>query len=234
MEDKKNKLLLLLKWALSAITALVLMIWINTTRPLQIMALTGQHQEVSLPDSSRVVLNAGSEIRYKKNFATKRNIKLTGEAFFEVAPGSTFTVITKEGAVTALGTHFNVLAWPDYFEVTCYTGKVLVEKGEQRIELNSGQKVIQRGNQLIKKDPAPADHPLWIRGQFIFEDQPLSFVLHEIERQFSIDTEASDAIRQLRYTGMFEKGDLTKTLDDITGAMHLQYTMRKNKVILSR
>ena len=39
---------------------------------------------VDLPDGSRVFLNKGAEISYSKAFSTQRDIKLSGEAFFDV------------------------------------------------------------------------------------------------------------------------------------------------------
>lgn len=50
------------------------------------MSFYGEQQSIELPESSQVVINAGSDIKYKKNFANKRDIKLTGEAFLKCNP----------------------------------------------------------------------------------------------------------------------------------------------------
>lgn len=66
-------------------------------------------------DNSVVTLNAGSSIEYDgSNWGEVehgRQVKLTGEAMFDVQKGNKFEVITKNGTVEVLGTSFNVRAW---------------------------------------------------------------------------------------------------------------------------
>lgn len=58
---------------------------------------------VVLNDNSHVTLNAKSELSYPSLFKFNRNLKLNGEAFFEVQKGSTFTVNTNLGKVQVIG-----------------------------------------------------------------------------------------------------------------------------------
>jgi transmembrane sensor len=87
----------------------------------------GSTKSVLLPDKSVVVLNSQSSIAYSKMFAMHRKIKLDGAAYFEVEKGKVFTVKTAYGEVEVLGTKFEVIARPDWFEVTCFEGKVKVK-----------------------------------------------------------------------------------------------------------
>ncbi|HJW29309.1 MAG TPA: FecR family protein, partial [Saprospiraceae bacterium] len=116
------------RWVSLAAAAIALIFWITTlNKPTTILALAGEQKEIQLPESSEVRLNAGSSVTYNgRNFTKDREIHLKGEAFFKVQHGSKFTVLTEQGSVTVLGTSFNVIAWPDRFEVSCYTGKVKV------------------------------------------------------------------------------------------------------------
>ena len=93
-------------------------------------ASNGTQNTFSLPDNSEVVLNSGSEIQYKKwNWDNNRSLNLEGEAFFKVAKGKKFEVNTTVGKVTVLGTQFNVKQRENYFDVSCYEGKVKVNFG---------------------------------------------------------------------------------------------------------
>ena len=86
-----------------------------------------ERSEVRLPDNSEIILNADSRISYSdKNWKKERNVSLQGEAFFKVAKGQKFTVATKDGLETVLGTQFNVENRKGFFEVTCYEGLVSV------------------------------------------------------------------------------------------------------------
>jgi ferric-dicitrate binding protein FerR (iron transport regulator) len=69
---------------------------------------------VTLPDGTSVILNKQSRISYNKNFGvTKRDIVLTGEAYFEVARNESMPLVVTAGPVkiTVLGTAFNVRAY---------------------------------------------------------------------------------------------------------------------------
>ena len=81
-----------------------------------ISASFGSKNNILLPDGSTVWLNAGSEITYSSNFGIDaRDIQLTGEAFFDVKSDSLtpFIVHTADMTVKALGTRFNVKAFPN-------------------------------------------------------------------------------------------------------------------------
>ncbi len=233
--EKQTKIRPLVKWVLTAAAALALVIWINTNKPQQVMVFYGEQQSIELPESSQVVINAGSDIKYKKNFVNKREIKLTGEAFFEVQPGSTFTVVTDQGTITVLGTSFNVIARPERFEVSCFTGKVLVQSDDNDpVEITPGEKIISTNETLQKSTFLPSGGPSWMNGKFTFEDQPLSVVIKELERQFGAEVTLAEGIEDIKYTGLFEKGDLAQALDLITWPLHLKAEMKGKKVTISR
>jgi transmembrane sensor len=79
-------------------------------------AAYGERKDIQLPDGSVVTLNAGSNIRMNDKYGTNtREIYLEGEAFFEVKHDTIhpFIVHTQTMDVKALGTAFNVKAYPD-------------------------------------------------------------------------------------------------------------------------
>lgn len=87
----------------------------------KICAPLGSKSELVLPDGSKVWLNAGSKLTYSQNFnAVNREVNLEGEAFFKVKtnPEKPFIVKTSEMSVRALGTSFNVKAYPDEATIT--------------------------------------------------------------------------------------------------------------------
>lgn len=103
--------------------------------PLQkIITAYGTRQQIVLPDSSVVWLNAGSSLEFPMVFSPeRREVVLTGEAYFDVVnnPGHPFYVKLDKMSVKALGTEFNVRAYPgdDRIETTLLSGLVhLVQK----------------------------------------------------------------------------------------------------------
>lgn len=225
------------RWSLAAAAALALLIWINSVRSTErVIVEAGDKKEISLPESSNVVVNAGSKIVFsKEKFAGTRELKLNGEAFFKVQPGSKFTVRTDQGTVTVLGTSFNVVARPGRFEVSCHTGKVRVtNESDDQIEITAGEKVVEEKEVLHVSRFVPTETPAWTEGKFIFDNQELSVVFEELERQYNIKVELPEDLRAVRYTGLFESGNLTEALDLITWPRHLRYEVKGNKVIISK
>ena len=214
-------------WPVAAAAAVALLVWFALPSGTQkIVADAGQQETLQLPEESNVVLNAGSKLVYgKRTFARDRSLKLDGEAFFRVKPGSTFTVETPYGSVTVLGTSFNVYARDGKLEVECFTGKV-------RVDASNGEAaVIEPGESAVAKDGklsqstfvADAGQPEWTEGRFRFANRPMRDVIAELERQFDVRIEYDPAIGELTYTGLFERGDLDTALQLITWPLHITY-----------
>jgi ferric-dicitrate binding protein FerR (iron transport regulator) len=120
----------------------------------------GSKCKVVLPDSSLVWLNAGSKITYTSNFnKTERKLVLEGEAFFDVTTNQDkpFLVQTSDIMVRALGTMFNVKAYPEENEIitTLEEGKIDIhllngKNISEDIVLNPNEKVVyhKKNNQL--------------------------------------------------------------------------------------
>lgn len=92
----------------------------------------GSRSDVILPDGSKVWLNAGTQLTYDQNYGEDtRSLILSGEAFFEVArdPSHPFIVNASELKIVALGTRFNVKAYPEekYVLTTLEEGKIDVQ-----------------------------------------------------------------------------------------------------------
>ena len=90
----------------------------------------GEMRTIYLPDSSKLVLNAHSSVRYAGNWrpGQAREIWLDGEGYFDVRPDktSTFRVHTKDLTVEVLGTAFDIRNRRGKTEVVLETGKVRV------------------------------------------------------------------------------------------------------------
>lgn len=89
-------------------------------------------QSITLPDGTVATLNANTILLYPESFSgPTRSVYLTGEAIFEVTPDSEhpFIVKTNDLQVTALGTEFNIAAYPEDSTITTtlIKGKVKVD-----------------------------------------------------------------------------------------------------------
>ncbi len=118
----------------------------------------GQYQ-VSLPDGSKVWLNAASSLRFPVAFTgTERVVELSGEAYFDIAANANrpFRVsVTAPGkgpmTVDVLGTQFNVQAYADepLRTATLVSGKVRVSNGDAGKMLIPGQQAVLKGSHQL-------------------------------------------------------------------------------------
>src|SRR4030042_1755133 len=107
----------------------------------EIAAPIGSKSQITLPDGTKVWLNAGSILRYDSPFNQKdRNVRLEGEAFFDVTrkDGKLFIVETQGITVRVLGTAFNVKAYPNEgsIETTLVHGSLIIEQHSEGNEVN--------------------------------------------------------------------------------------------------
>ncbi|MGN7821413.1 FecR family protein [Chitinophaga sp. 22536] len=197
-----------------------------------------QVKQVVLPDSTVVVLNAGSEISYPRHFrGKKRQVRLNGEAFFTVThnPSAAFTITAPHLQVQVLGTSF-VMTDSSHVQaarVSVKTGRVAVSaetKGFPVTQLTANQELFydEAGGVVNINRHHEADLG-WTTKQLVFNNASLSEVFREIENLFKVKIQVSDtSIRQLKFTGAFDAGD---PLPDMLKVIALSYrlTIQKHK-----
>ncbi|RMG59945.1 MAG: DUF4974 domain-containing protein [Bacteroidetes bacterium] len=198
---------------------------ISKATPAQSSPLT-----LTLPDASEVVLNDLSAIHYEAaSWADgHRSLRLEGEAFFRVKPGSTFSVETELGTVTVRGTSFNVFTRKEKMEVICFSGEVAVSlngSSEAAYVLTPGEAVRYEtgGRPQRYQAEVSAGTPGWSEGIFAFREAPLEQVLEEMERQYEVQLELDPSAADGHFTGTFYVEDaFTTTLANFCKAMGLE------------
>jgi transmembrane sensor len=153
----------------------------------------GQYQ-LTLPDGTRVWLNAASSIKYPTVFTGKtRIVTVTGETYFEVAPNANqpFMVRSGETVVTVLGTSFNINAYIDESinKTTLLEGSVKVSKGIQTAVLAPGQQSQMGTGDVIQvvKMSNPASAIAWKNGYFAFEKADIQTVMRQLSRWYNFE-----------------------------------------------
>jgi len=186
----------------------------------------------TLPDASEVILNADSEARYKKSsWASNREVKLTGEAYFKVSKGKTFEVISENGVVTVIGTQFNVKSRENYFEVVCYEGLVKVTHQLKEVMLSPGNSFKVYGGTIVEEMELADTEPSWLHHESIFKSVPLIQVLNEIERQFDIRIQTETIDTNRLFTGGFRHEDLDAALKSVCVPMNLAFVKNQDNSV---
>ena len=146
---------------------------ISTSVPAGHRALT------TLPDGTKVWLNAGTTLDYPSVFNEERRVHISGEAYFEVAkdPDRPFIVATDKLDVKALGTSFNIFNYVgENLVISLISGSVMVyapEHPEKGITLFEGEQVVEHEPSRYDKQKMPG-YPLdWVNGYYSFRDKSM-------------------------------------------------------------
>ncbi|MCK0130106.1 FecR family protein [Flavobacteriaceae bacterium F08102] len=200
-----------------------------------IKTLASNKTAIELPDNSHVNLNAASSIQFKKgNWEEKRQVNLVGEAFFNVAEGSQFDVVTWLGKVSVLGTQFNVKQRVNYFEVSCYEGVVSVTYKDRVIKLPAGKTFKLIDGEIIEGETNEKS-PSWSSKNISsFKSVPYSQVIHEFERQYDVKIETQNVDTTQLFTGSFTQKNKELALKAITLPLQLKYKQNTNKITLTK
>ncbi len=184
----------------------------------------GELVTVILPDGSEMILNAKSEASYnKKKWETNRTVSLQGEAYFKVKKGSKFTVSTKNGDVTVLGTEFNVQSYDTFFEAICYEGKVRVTHSNDQEILTAGKAYRNIHNMPSEKWTSDELKPSWVDKVSSFRSTPIKYVFNELEEQYNIKIKIDHIDTSTIYTGTFPNNDKEIALRTVFSTLGMQY-----------
>ncbi|WP_262245300.1 FecR family protein [Parapedobacter soli] len=184
----------------------------------QLSTPRGGTYQITLPDGTRVWLNAGSLLTYPSRFEGERRIvELTGEAYFDVreqVSSSTgalwpFVVLSDGQQIEVLGTEFNVSAYPDDAETktTLVTGRVRVGSNEGAILLQPGEQAqVSIGGLGLRVDPVDTElFVAWKSGKFHFRKTPLADVLKQVSRWYDVEVAYNGEIPEETFSGKIRR-----------------------------
>ncbi|SMD08493.1 FecR family protein [Pedobacter africanus] len=182
----------------------------------------GGQYRVVLPDGTIVWLNAASSIRFPTSFdAAQRNVELTGEAYFEVAVNRAkpFNVAAGKTNVRVLGTHFNVMAYPDEASVntTLLEGSVKVSTDKTEGILRPGEQAQALNGKIAIKMVDPEEAVAWKKGYFYFKDADIRTVMRQVSRWYDVEVEYQGNVQKMAFSGkMYRNVDILKMLEALS------------------
>ncbi len=209
----------------------------------------GETKEVSLPDGSKVVLNANSTITYPQSWeaGADRTVQLRGEAHFTVAPKpatqAKFIVVTNDLRVNVLGTVFNVYAREQGTKVTLEEGKVILNLNEQRrkkkptIKMIPGEQVYfsAQTGQLKEEKVNVTAKGSWKDGIIVFDGITIGELGEIIRETFGKKVEFKDtAMTKQLITGAGPADDLELLLETVEKAFAIKVTRRDSLLIFEQ
>ena len=197
---------------------------------------------VTLPDGTLVFLNADTKIRYSKNFnARGRKVKLTGEAYFDVArnPEKPFLIYSGKAGIKVLGTSFNVQALQSSgrVEVFVESGSVQLFEAENignTITIEPGYIGSMENETVEKQKNTDENYMAWKTKRLTFNNTDLAKVAKGIQDVFRVKVVFENpAMTQCKIKGNFIDEPLENVLEAICTIHNWNWERKGDKVILS-
>ncbi|HPQ35391.1 MAG TPA: DUF4974 domain-containing protein [Tenuifilaceae bacterium] len=209
----------------------------------QVIALASNDSIVSkqLEDSSTVFLNRNSKITYSKAYGRKkREVKLEGEAFFDVkhVDEKPFIVEAEGTFIEDIGTSFNIKAFDSdtIVEVFVKTGEVMFfTKENEGISLKEGETGIYSKNSRTfkKKSQEEGNTISYVNRIFVFQNTRLSEAIQQLSNVYGVDIALqNDSLRDCTITVTFENEEINIVLSIIAETLNLQLREADNKFII--
>jgi transmembrane sensor len=214
--------------------------------PIVYQTAKGEARKILLTDNTTIWLNADSRLEILPAYAKgKREIRLTGEAYFEVKhnPEQPFIVHAGELTTNVLGTSFTVQAYQKsrFARVTLLTGKVWVKVThpgpgkpsgamllpDQSLQYDYHAKTITKTNVA-----SSASSKAWIDGKLIFDSTPMPEAAEILSRAFGFHINLDGSkFNNCRIYGQFNMTDRPeKVIRIICKMIGASYTMQGNQV----
>jgi transmembrane sensor len=196
------------------------------------VSLPGQKVTTQLPDGTIVKLNSDSKILVPEKFSDSiREIKLYGEAFFDVARDVSrpFIIKTKNLRVEVLGTSFNVRSYPEenYSEVAVASGHVAVSDGEREVkDLVKGEKIAYKEGSKMLKMPNDWEKDFgWKDNILLFQNKKLTEILEILKRWYGVQFKIENNVLASteKFSGRYHDPTLKGVLEGISFVYDFSY-----------
>ncbi|WP_163410235.1 FecR family protein [Flavobacterium ajazii] len=194
-----------------------------------------------LSDGTRVWVNENTKIEYPEKFASdERIVKLTGEAFFEVARDTTRPFVISSGNIktTVLGTSFDVKAYGNIAEVNVRTGKVKVETEQNAVFLERGTAaVFVPIKNMVQKRKALILEPEWKKALIDVDGLTFEAVIEKLKatHHFTLQYNSED-LKLLQVKGTLDtRQSVSEILQTLAFALEISIKPADNNTyVVSR
>jgi ferric-dicitrate binding protein FerR (iron transport regulator) len=212
---------------------------------------SGKTLQLTLPDSSKVWLNAKSTLRYPTAFnGQQRVVELVGEGYFEVAKNTTRPFIVRlpardsaaGGSVEVLGTQFNIKSYQNEPAITA-----TVLEGSIKLSTLSGipnpqSEIVHAGQQAklqssgriaLMNQPDTSSVMAWKEGFFEFRGTIGEF-MRELERWYDITVVYENGVPDQELAGRLSRSITLPEIMDVLRTLDIDLRLEGRILIISK
>lgn len=232
-ERKRRKLPLFYSAAAAVALLLVVTVFYFTSNIERELIAKADNTLYVLPDSSRIEMQQGAELKYDKNFGkTERRVSMLGEISFAVArnEGKPFIVSTPGAQIRVLGTEFTALADDAETRLSVTSGKVLFTPGRPVIPLlcTAGMSVhYTAGTENIKVNSPGSSMEINGKNQsLVFNNSQLKDVSLVLSNFYDVQIELPEEESALTFTSSFAQKSVVEIVNIINLTLDTHLVIR--------
>ncbi|WP_228851670.1 FecR family protein [Aegicerativicinus sediminis] len=204
----------------------------------------GKKFTIELSDGTDVYLNAGSSIKFPIKFleGLKREVFITGEAYFDVTKDQAhpFIVNTGDMAVEVLGTSFNVSNYPEdaSIDVVLEEGSVALSNtaSSSILKLVPGEKgsLAKNGSATLTKEEVNTKvYTGWRDGRLTFRNISFKNIIPKLEREYNVEVINNNKdLNEENFYASFNEEDIKVVLGYFQESFDLKFNVDKNKITI--
>lgn len=195
----------------------------------------GETEVVTLTDGSTISLNTNSLLEVSLSNNERFVSLLRGEALFDVVRDADrpFVVASTAAEARVLGTRFNVRATDEATVVSVLSGVVEVDAVKENLRRTADTAVTLIAGQETTVSPQSTGKDVrsfnpdavtsWLRGTAVYENQPLSAVISDLNRYYTTQFVLGDeSLGDIPVTGGFDLRDQAITMEALEIALSLR------------
>jgi len=198
----------------------------------------GGEYQLTLPDGTKVWLNAASSITFPTSFTGKeRKVTISGEAYFEVAASAAhpFVVSVNGMDVTVLGTHFNINAYHDEGSIrtTLLEGSVRVtntQTGQANQIVPGQQSMLEPTGDMSVREVNTDEVIAWKNGLFQFNKTDVYTMMRQISRWYNIEVKFEGVPTKEQFSGTIPRNITLSELLTVLKTVKVKFVMEGNKL----
>ncbi len=210
----------------------------------------GRQFKLELPDGSKVWLNAGSSLEYPVAFTgAKREVKLEGEAYFEIEHDKQHPFFVKipdetakggeELTIQVLGTSFNAMAYGDeaMIQTTLLEGSVRLSRGKRATSVQPGEAAIitRESDQDFAVQKVDIERVMsWKNGMFSYSQASLSEIMRDLARWYDVDVRYEGAVPDLKFDGYISRDNSLDKILKILELNHVGFRMEGRTIVVTK
>jgi len=226
-------------WQTAVAVAAVILLFFTVNKYLTPSTFTvetayGEHQKLSLPDGSIILLGAHSKLTYdKENWQKNKQVNLSGSAYFELKKNSRLSVVTPSGKLSAQSGTFEVTSISDLFKVVNFDSQIQAQTIEKNFEIAARQSLVKYKDSVFTNN-VPYSQPDIIAQEIHLNQIPLTYVLQELTGLYGVNFENKGVNTGKLFTGTLPTDNLKLSMAILAKTMQIKYSQKAPHTLILR